>query len=190
MKSKGIFLRTCEFFGIYFLPRLFSGSKWRFVWRLGFFFKTKSIIFNMYPSENQHGTWKYPNPWKGWTRRDIHKTTVFWGFYVSTFQGVFFIFTAKIWGNFPISRGWFLQMGWIATTNYSEDPAGDPYEIFWPHIFSKVHRLYKVFKNSKEEDKKDTINWTWNKGEDFNIKMDVSNGNIYVEMRSKVVQGL
>ena len=47
----------------------------------------------------------------------------------------------------------------------------------------------KVFKNSKEENKKDTINWTWNKGEDFRIKMDVSHGNIYVEMRSKI-QGL
>lgn len=41
----------------------------------------------------------------------------------------------------------------------------------------------KVFKNSEKEDKKDTINWTWNKGEDFEMKMDVSHGNIYVALK-------
>lgn len=104
----------------------------------------------------------------------------------STKQLFFWVLYVKF-GEMIQFHGCLLQMGWIATTNYSEDPAGDPYEIFWPHFFSKVHRL-RSSKNSEKEDKKDTINWTWNKREDFKIKiMEIYR---YVEMRSKVVQGL
>ena len=91
--------------------------------------------FQIHPSENSHGTWKYPNPGKGWKRRNIHKTTVFLDS-MSTFQGVFLFSPPKI-GAMIQFHGCLLQMGWVATTNKSEDPAGDPYENFGPTFFQR-----------------------------------------------------
>ena len=122
---------------------------------------------------------------KGWKRRDIHKTTgFFWVLYVN-FPGCLFLFS-------PPKFGEMIQFHKDVGYKWVESQPPTIVKILLEIRMRILASLFfkgpstKVFKNSEKEDKKDTINWTWNKGEDFKIKMDVYHGNIYLEMRSKV----
>lgn len=81
-------------------------------------------------------------------------------------------------------------MGWIATTNYSEDPAGDPYENFGITFFQRSidQGLQKLRKGGQEGYHKLDLEQRgrlWNEDGCFPWKYLRC-----VEMRSKVVQGL